>query len=391
MTNRRDFLKIAGAVSLLGCVTPDQAVAEAMKQIATTSRLPRWKGFNLLDFFSPAKFTGKEDPSRLTTEDDLKWMRDWGFDFVRIPMAYPSYIKFDSKGDPNKHVTKEEVLQFDEAAIERVDKLVNMANKQGLHISLCLHRAPGFCINAGFYEPYNLWRDEEAQQALYAHWGMWAKRYKGISPKLLSFDLFNEPCAPKDMNDQFTEKPPIDGKLYRKVAKGCLDVILKENSKRLVVADGNGGGSYVTPELTDLPLAQSCRGYYPHYISHYRAPWVWKNPDDSPAAVWPGVINGETFNRDTLVKFYKPWIDLAKSGVGVHCGECGCYRETPHDVFLRWFEDQLSIFTENKIGYALWNFRGDFGILDSGRKGVNYKDWHGHKLDEEMLKLLQKN
>jgi hypothetical protein len=50
MTNRRDFLKIAGAVSLLGCVTPDQAVAEAMKQIATTSRLPRWKGFNLLDF-----------------------------------------------------------------------------------------------------------------------------------------------------------------------------------------------------------------------------------------------------------------------------------------------------------------------------------------------------
>jgi endoglucanase len=88
--------------------------------------------------------------------------------------------------------------------------------------------------------------------------------YKGISTESLSFDLLNEPCAPKDMNDQYSEKPPVDGEIYRKVAKGCLDVILKENDKRIVVADGNGGGSLVTPELTDLPLAQSCRGYYPH-------------------------------------------------------------------------------------------------------------------------------
>ncbi len=91
-----------------------------------------------------------------------------------------------------------------------------------------------------------------------------------------------------------------------------------------------------------------------------------------------------------LQAFYKPWLDLAKSGVGVHCGECGCYRETPHDVFLRWFEDQLSIFTEHQIGYALWNFRGDFGIIDSNRKDVKYKDWYGHQLDEKMLQLLQK-
>jgi len=390
MTTRRDFLKIAGATTFIGCVTPQAAFSELMKQKTMKRTLPRWRGFNLLDFFSPTRFTGKENNPRFTTEDDLKWMQDWGFDFVRIPIAYPSYLKFDNKGDKNKHITKEEVLEFDDFELERIDNLVEMANKHGLHVSLNLHRAPGFCINSGFYEPYNLWRDEDAQQALYAHWGMWAKRYKGISAKMLSFDLLNEPCAPVDMNDQFSKKPPIEGNLYRKVAKGCLDVILKENSSRIVVADGNGGGSYVTPELTDLPLGQSCRGYYPHYISHYRAPWVWKNPDDSPAVEWPGIIDGKKFNREVLEKFYKPWINLAKSGVGVHCGECGCYHETPHEVFLRWFEDQLSIFTENKIGYALWNFRGDFGILDSGRKDVQYKDWYGHQLDEKMLQLLQK-
>jgi hypothetical protein len=49
-------------------------------------------------------------------------------------------------------------------------------------------------------------------------------------------------------------------------------------SDRLVVADGNSGGSNVTPELKDLNLAQSCRGYWPGLISHYQASWVWKDP-----------------------------------------------------------------------------------------------------------------
>ena len=44
----------------------------------------------------------------------------------------------------------------------------------------------------------------------------------------------------------------------------------------------------------------------------------------------------------------------------------------------------------NDIGFALWNFRGDFGILDSGRADVEYEDWHGHKLDRKLLDLIRK-
>jgi len=45
--------------------------------------IPRWRGFNLLDYFSPMPPKGKS--SAATTEDDFRWMSDWGFDFVRIP------------------------------------------------------------------------------------------------------------------------------------------------------------------------------------------------------------------------------------------------------------------------------------------------------------------
>ncbi len=54
------------------------------------NKLPQWKGFNLLDFFSP----DPAKPRPATEEEQLKWMSDWGFDYVRIPMAYPSYVKF---------------------------------------------------------------------------------------------------------------------------------------------------------------------------------------------------------------------------------------------------------------------------------------------------------
>ena len=76
-------------------------------------------------------------------------------------------------------------------------------------------------------------------------------------------------------------------------------------------------------------------------------------------------------------------------GVGVHCGEMGCYNKTSHEVALAWMRDLLQVLKHYNIGYALWSFRGSFGILDSGRNDVEYEDFRGHKLDRKMLNLLQ--
>lgn len=384
---RRQFLKTSAIGGAMLAINPSLNAFEIADKKCFENKLPRWRGFNILNYFSPRRYV--HDPGLISaTEQDFKWIADWGFDFVRIPMAYPSYLNYDPNS--GRDITPEETVDFREEAVASVEQIVYLAHKYNLHVSLNLHRAPGFCINAGFHEPFNLWKDEAAQNAFYQHWDMWAKRFKHVSPEKLSFDLVNEPCFKEDMNDQFSPARPIPGELYRKVAMGCLEVIKKHNADRIVIADGNDGGSLVVPELTDLPLGQSCRGYYPHYISHYRASWVWKNPDDAPMPVWPGVIDGKRFDREVLEEFYRPWTDLVKQGVGVHCGECGCYKETPHDVFLAWFEDLLQILTSHQIGWALWNFRGDFGVLDSGRKDVDYEDWHGHQLDRKLLSLLQK-
>jgi hypothetical protein len=79
-----------------------------------------------------------------------------------------------------------------------------------------------------------------------------------------------------------------------------------------------------------------------------------------------------------------------EQGVGVHCGECGCWNKTPHNVFMAWFTDVLSILKAGNIGFAVWNFIGDFGVLDSGRTDVAYENWYGHKLDRKFLDLMRK-
>jgi len=66
-------------------------------------------------------------PKISETEQDFKWMADWGFDFVRIPMAYPSYLKYDPAS--GRDITPEETVDFREEAIEAVEQIVYTANK----------------------------------------------------------------------------------------------------------------------------------------------------------------------------------------------------------------------------------------------------------------------
>jgi endoglucanase len=376
--NRREFIKNTGlATASVGFVGTSAFAAAKNK-----NKLPRWKGFNLTDFNA----ANPSNQRRSTKEEHLKWMRDWGFNFIRLPIAYPYYLNFDR----TKNITPEEVYNIDNAAVDKIDNLVQLAHKHDLHVSLNLHRAPGYCINAGFNEPYNLWKDQAAQDAFYFHWNMWAKRYRNVSSKKISFDLLNEPSMREDMNDQHSKSSAVPGDIYRKVAQGALQAIHKENKHRLVIADGNNVGNNTIPEIADLDIAQSCRGYFPHAISHYKAPWANKEPEHLPMPKYPGQVGSQFLNRQMLEDYYKPWIEMKNKGVGVHCGECGCWNKTPHDVFLAWFNDVLDILSSNNIGFALWEFIGDFGILNSGREDVAYEDWNGYKLDRKLLNLIQK-
>jgi endoglucanase len=323
--------------------------------------IPRWKGFNLTNMFL---FHLAKD----FDEEDFKWISEWGFNFVRIPLCYRLWIE-----DDNVYKIKEEIL-------EKIDKVVAWGQKYNIHVSLNFHRAPGYCVNNEFTEKFNLWRDESALDAFCFHWGIFAKRYKRVSSKYLSFNLVNEPLHPSP--EVMTRED------HNRVIRRTVEYIRNIDSERLIIIDGISYGNSPLPELSDLNVVQSCRGYLPMGLTHYKANWV--GGENWPEPKWPGAWHyGEIWDREKLERHYDEWAKLIGMGVGVHCGEAGAYKFTPHKVVIAWLRDLLEILKERDIGFALWNFKGPFGILDSDRSDVEYEDWYGHKLDREMLKLLQ--
>ncbi len=100
-----------------------------------------------------------------------------------------------------------------------------------------------------------------------------------------------------------------------------------------------------------------------------------------------GVLSGTDELKQSALA---PWQPAFDAGIYVMVGEFGVHHYTPHGITLALMEDYLTIWKERKLGWALWNFKGSFGILDSGRKDVQYEAFHGHKLDRKMLELLQK-
>ena len=328
-----------------------------MSTSITSSRLPRWRGFNLLEKFD-AEHSGPFQKS------DFAWMAEWGFDFARLPMSYRCWT---SEGNWR---------ELREPALKEIERAVAMGQRYGIHVNLNFHRAPGYCVNPPA-EALDLWNSAEALEACAYHWGHFAERFKGIPSTQLSFDLLNEPG-------------PMPEEAYGRVVRRLVEAIREKDPDRLIIADGLRWGNDPVHSLADLGIAQSTRGYWPMQISHYKASWV-QGSDQWPEPTWPLRLEGNAISDRQALRGQQidPWKALEKKGVGVHVGEWGAFQHTPHAVVLAWMKDCLELWREAGWGWALWNLRGSFGILDSGRKDVSYEQFRGHQLDRKMLELLR--
>lgn len=374
----------------------------------TPATNPNWYGFNLLEYFSTDTDWMKYFPYKndgMFQEDDFRWMRDWGFNWARLPMDYRFWT--DSQ----------DFFKIQEDKVVPIDRAIRLGEKYGVHINLCLHRAPGYCILDTMDEAFtgihitkeksSVFSDPKMRDAFVYQWAYFADRYKGISSEKLSFNLVNEPVVTPNSTEieelkkagKFTPGNVFNAETaqrhapeYTRVARAAIDAILKRDPQRLIVTDGYNGGTAIIPDLFDTGVLQSCHTYHPIQLTHYQCEWVRGVLTGAASPpTWPlKTAQGVTVDRAQLAQTFQPWGGLAAHGVPIHFGEMGCYKHTPPDVVLAWFDDTLSVLRDLHTGWALWNFRGPFGVLDTERRGTKYEDWHGHQLDRPLLALLQK-
>jgi hypothetical protein len=177
----------------------------------------RWRGFNLMGMYA----IQWENTNRGFKENDFATIAELGFNYVRLPLDYRSYTS------PTNW------LGFDENSLKRLDAAVAWGQKHGVHVDICLHRAPGYCSHDGGgrivklppEQDVQLWDDASAQRAFVGHWIMFARRYQKIGNEYLSFNLVNEP-------------PDLDMHRYAAVMTRAIDAIRAITPDRLIVVDG---------------------------------------------------------------------------------------------------------------------------------------------------------
>ena len=325
--------------------------------------MPRY-GFNFLWMFIWQE--GQEAPP--ADERALDFLAAHGLDFVRVPTDYRHWVR------------DHRYFELDEPGLAKIDAYLHACSSRGLHMSLNLHRAAGYCINRPEIEPHNLWTDEVAQDAFVFQWESFARRYKGISSDRLSFDLLNEP--PNEGQRGFTRE------IHERLMRRTVAAIRSVDPGREIVLDGLGGGHLAMPELADLGVVHSGRGYQPMPVSHFEAKW-WSGHVGLTSPIYPGTPwEGLTWDKETLREFYVPWRAVEDQGNRIHIGEFGCYARTPNDVALKWLGDLFALYREFRWGYALWNFEGPFGIVDHGRPGARFEDVMGYSVDRELFDLF---
>lgn len=163
---------------------------------------------------------------------------------------------------------------------------------------------------------------------------------------------------------------------------------LPKDARRLSIAVASGDWAELEKVTLTAADGRSAALHLQQDWGRTNAPLRFAGFDAKPAFVpREGALSGIDYLRKEALG---PWQPAFDAGSFVMVGEFGAFNHTPHPVVLAWLEDNLRLWKERNLGWAMWNFRGPFGVLGSGRADVAYEDFHGHKLDRKMLDLLQK-
>jgi aryl-phospho-beta-D-glucosidase BglC (GH1 family) len=145
------------------------------------------------------------------TDEDIKFLKQAGFNSVRVPFNYRLFV---AEGDTQR---------LDGVGYELLDRVVGWCKREGLYVVLDMHAAPGGQtgdnIDDSWAYPF-LFESPESQELTVKIWQKIAARYKN-EPAVLGYDLLNEPIP------HFFDKAYLNPKLepvYRKVVAGIRSV-----------------------------------------------------------------------------------------------------------------------------------------------------------------------
>ena len=142
---------------------------------------------------------------RYVTRDDIQFIKQAGFNSIRIPLHYKYFLPGDDEG------------------FALLDRVIGWSREAGLYVILDMHCAPGGQTGTNIDDSWGypwIYDDPQAQQLTVEIWKRIAAHYRD-STTVLGYDLLNEPIPHYPQLQVYNKNLEP---LYRKIVAGVREV-----------------------------------------------------------------------------------------------------------------------------------------------------------------------
>ena len=318
------------------------------------------RGINASSWFaqSPRDYSAART-DRYTDAQDIALIARLGFDNVRLSIDAAPLAQYPRGADG-----------LNAEFLGSLDRAVDAMLAQGLAVQIDLHPEDSL--------KQQLRQGNDGVDQLTALWRQLAAHYAARDPERVFFEILNEP----EVNDPYRWAG-----IQAQVATAIREVAPKNN----IIATGPNY-SDIPDLLTQHPLADgnviyTFHFYYPHEFTHQGASWSvpwWNYTHDIP---YPATESSmaellkEAPNASNRYDLERYWLDhwdghrirllideaagwARENRVPLICNEFGAYREhSDAQSRANWIHDVRTALEVDSIGWAMWDYRGGFGVV----------------------------
>jgi aryl-phospho-beta-D-glucosidase BglC (GH1 family) len=347
-----------------------------------TARLAHIRhGVNLSGWFAQvydAKGYTREHLQTWTTATDIALIKSAGFDHARLSVNPQPFM------DVARH--REGSADY----FSLLDAAVKMILDAGLAVEIDMHPDSDFKAR--------LAKEDEFVERFADFWSMVAKRYAPLDPDRVFFEILNEP----EMRDAYRWYG-VEAKLAAAIRRAApANTIIAAGARW----DDDDDLVFLEP-LPDTNVIYVFHFYEPHIFTHQGATWgayYWHwlkglhYPSLPENAAQVATLLPEARDRMQVIRYGQDHWDASRieaeinqaadwakqRGVPLICNEFGVFRDfsEPQDRSA-WIKDVRTSLERHNIGWAMWDYSGNFGV-------VTQKDGKV-RLDETTVKALGLN
>ena len=323
-----------GVMLAMACGVRAQAQSLAFQRAEHLKR-----GVNLSSFYAQTRDLSQARLDAYMTTTDMQALKAMGFDHVRLSI------------NPELLIAEPQTGRLRVGPMAQLDKTVEQLTDAGLNVILDIHAEETWKAA--------LTHGDDGEARLFAFWLEFAGHYAKSDPERVYFEIMNEPS----MDDMYRWEGIQDGLL-------AMEPVRDDN------------------------VIYTFHDYDPMWFTHQGATWsteAWAYLHGVPYPSTPENIQAvlaqepdervrlqlERYGEDRWgpqrveaeIAAVAQW--AKQRGVPLYCGEFGVYKNySDPKMRAAWINDTRTALEANRIGWAMWDYDGNFGLATKGSDGI---------------------